>query len=399
MGYVLKELKGMEIAKVHVDKLARADFEKVINDKGQTAPTQALHFRDLMFGAMKLGDNQRCYEGENLADPKKLNIRIKHTSKRRPGWHFDELPRLWRLLCKAEIDGKHDGMLTTAQIAMSAGKDRQAVLSRIKHEMLPAKQLNHGKNPGYIATRADAEKVGLRFVNETPESNFDAAPLAIQVLKFLLLTGVRFSEANEMQVSEIDWRRKTWTIPADRTKSGRKHIVPLVDLSLAILEKMERRRDADVPYMFAKGDPLTGAGLRPGGRPLTEGCVIRHLKRISGDNGITIHSFRRGLGSWTDSQFIRRADGLLMRKYDKDFKRAVLGHAVSHGLDYIYGADAGFETPCRILLSDWTDHLVHGPSKPSESAEEVAEPSESVEVEPSKSAELIDLSTRRIAGA
>jgi integrase len=102
-----------------------------------------------------------------------------------------------------------------------------------------------------------------------------------------------------MRFDEIDWRRKVWTIPGDRTKSRRKHIVPLIDLSLAILEKMERRRDDGVPYVFAKGDPLTGAG--PGGKPLTNSCVRNRLKRISGDDGITIHSFRRGLGSWADT--------------------------------------------------------------------------------------------------
>jgi len=289
-------------------------------------------------------------------------------------------------------------MWTTAQIAKGAGKDRQAVLSRIKHKMLPAKQINHGKNPGYLMYRADAEKAGLRIVNENPESSFDAAHLAIPVLKFLLLTGVRFSEANEMQVSEIDWRKKVWIIPEDRTKSRRKHVVPLINPALEILQKMEARRDAKVLYMFAKGDPLTGVGVRSD-KPLTNTCVLRHLKRISGDDGITIHSFRRGLGSWTDSQFIQ-VNGSLQGKYDNKFRRAVLGHAVSNGLDYIYGADARFEKPCRILLSDWADHLIHDPSKPSESAEK----NEKRELTDAEQAafdddKIVELSTRRITGA
>jgi hypothetical protein len=405
MGGVLKRLQAMPIAKLPVDKIARADFEKVINDIGKDAPAMALHFRDLMFGAMKEAGNQGCYQGENLADPRKLKIRIKHTSKRQPGWDFDELPRLWRLLCEAEIDCSHDGMWTTAQIAKGSGFDRQAVLSRIKRKnadgtpMLPAKQINVGKNAGYLMYPADAEKAGLRIVNANAESSFGEAHLAIPVLKLLLLTGVRFSEVNEMRSDEIDWRRKLWIIPEDRTKSKRKHVVPLIDPALEILkkmerrreilEKMERRRDDGVPYVFAHGPALTGAGYHFG-EPLTNGCVRRHLKRISGDDGITIHSFRRGLGSWTDSQFIQ-VNGSLQGKYDTKFRRAVLGHAVSNGLDYIYGADARFEKPCRILLSDWADHLIHGPSRPSES--------ESAEVEPSESAEVVELSTRRNAGA
>src|SRR5262249_38480777 len=100
----------------------------------------------------------------------------------------------------------------------------------------------------------------------------------------------------------------------------------------------------------------------------------------------TIHSFRRGLGSWADSQFIQLA-GSLQSKYDINFRRAVLGHAVSNGLDYIYGSDAGFEKPCRILLNDWADYLVHGPPNLSEAAEVV------------ESGEVVEFPTRRIAGA
>jgi hypothetical protein len=91
-------------------------------------------------------------------------------------------------------------------------------------------------------------------------------------------------------------------------------------------------------------------------------------------------AFRRGIGSWADSQFLRQG-GALLSKYDINFRRAVLGHAVTNGLDYVYGGDAGFEEPCRILLNDWADYLIHGPSKPSESAE------------------IVELSTRRIADA
>ena len=116
--------------------------------------------------------------------------------------------------------------------------------------------------------------------------------------------------------------------------------------------------------MFAHGDALTAHF----GKPLTNGCVRNHLKRISGDPELTIHSFRRGGGSWAESQFIQQG-GTLQAKYDTKFMRAVLGHAVSNGLDYIYRSDANFEKPCRILLNDWADYLIHGPSSPSESAE------------------------------
>jgi integrase len=382
MGYVLKKLQAMPIAKLHVDKIAPDDVAKVINDYGQHAPVQALRFRDLMFGAMTLARNQGCYQGDNPANPEgslKDLINIKHTSVQHHGWHYDELPRLWRLLCEAETDCKRDGLFTTAQAAKASGKDRAAVLNLIKRGLLPAKQANFGKTSTYLVNPADMEKVGLSIVNANAESNFGETHLAIPVLRFLLLTLVRFSEVNEMQWGEINWPRTLWIIPKGRTKSGREHEVPLSDPILAILEKMRARRDGDAPYVFARGHTLTGADFHFG-KPLTGKTVLKHLRDVSGDPAITIHSFRRGGGSWAESQFIQRA-GTLQSVYDRKFRRAVLGHAVSNGLDYIYGSDASFEKPCRILLNDWADYLIHGPSKPSESAE------------------VVELSTRRIAGA
>jgi hypothetical protein len=138
--------------------------------------------------------------------------------------------------------------------------------------------------------------------------------------------------------------------------------------------------------VFAHGPALTGAGYHFGD-PLTNGCVRFHLKRISGDRELTIHSFRRALGSWAESQFVQQG-GTLHSKYDLKFSRAVLGHAVSNGLDYVYRADANLEKPCRMLLNDWAIYLIHGPSEPAEPAEVAAE-----------SANVVDILTRRIVGA
>jgi hypothetical protein len=118
-----------------------------------------------------------------------------------------------------------------------------------------------------------------------------------------------------------------------------------------------------MPYVFAHGHALTGDDIHFR-KPLSESCVLKHLRRISGDPEITIHSFRRGVGSWADSQFLVEPNGALRSKYDINFRRAVLGHAVTAGLDYIYGSDARFEIPCRMLLNDWADYLLHSPPRP-----------------------------------
>jgi integrase len=367
MGYALNILKYNDrasfvtIRKMLVVNIKPIHVAAVINDYGQDAPTMAHRFRDLIYGTMDLARDQGCYEGRNPADPKgplKRLIRIKHTSRRHPGWTFEECPKLWGLLCAAETDSKRDGLFTTAQAAKAAGRDRAAILNAISRGLLPAKQANFGKTATYLVDPADLQKL-FPILNANAESNFNEAHLAIAVLKFLLLTGVRFSEANEIVVDEVDWAKRVWTCPPERTKPGREHVVPLSAPAFEILEKMLARRDPSVPYLFAHGHTLTGADFHFG-KPLCGGAVLKHLKRVSGDPTITIHSFRRGLGSWAESQFVGATP-----VFDTKIRRAVLGHAVSNGLDYIYGADATYERACRILLNDWADYLMHGPSEPS----------------------------------
>jgi hypothetical protein len=379
MGYRLKTLQTkMDIAKLDVDKITSGDVEKVINDYGQRAPMAALGYLDLIFGAMQEARKQGCYQGDNPAHKTKLALNIKHTSKHHYGWHYDELPRLWNLLFEAETACEHDGMLTTAQAAKAIGSERAKIYNLIKSGLLPAKQFNIGKNASYLVNPVDLLKL-FPNANINQESSFGEAHLAIPVLRFLLLTLVRCNEANEMRFDEINWSKELWTIPADRTKSKREHVVPLVGPALAILEKMQARREGDAPYVFAHGHSFTGADLHVG-QPLTNSCVRDHLKRVTGDRAMTVHSFRRGGGSWAASQFIHQA-GMLHVKYGLEFRRAVLGHAVSSGLDYVYSADASLEKPCRVLLNDWANYLVDGPSKPSQSAE------------------LLEFPTRKIASA
>lgn len=59
------------------------------------------------------------------------------------------------------------------------------------------------------------------------------------LIEWQLLTLVRPSEASGTQWAEIDFDAKLWTIPAERMKAKREHIVPLSPQALEILEVMK----------------------------------------------------------------------------------------------------------------------------------------------------------------
>lgn len=64
----------------------------------------------------------------------------------------------------------------------------------------------------------------------------------------VLLTLGRVSEVVNMKVSELDLDNARWILPAERSKNGREHLIPLSEEALRILRR--RLEDADGEYVF-----------------------------------------------------------------------------------------------------------------------------------------------------
>jgi integrase len=89
-------------------------------------------------------------------------------------------------------------------------------------------------------------------------------------LEFLILTAARTGEVIGARWDEINFKDKTWTVPAERMKAKTEHRVPLAPRAIEILKGLERRGE----YIFngaASGGPLSNMamlelmrGLRPG---------------------------------------------------------------------------------------------------------------------------------------
>ncbi len=98
----------------------------------------------------------------------------------------------------------------------------------------------------------------------------DRRRTACNVVKFLLYTGARVSEALHAQWSEIDRENRTWLIQATNSKSKHRRSVPLNTPALEVLEQLET--EGKSPYLFTNvrtGKRLTTInkvwreGLRP----------------------------------------------------------------------------------------------------------------------------------------
>lgn len=86
------------------------------------------------------------------------------------------------------------------------------------------------------------------------DNGVDLDPSTRVCLKFLLATGQRRSEAALARWDEFDFAKDHWLIPADRTKNGLPHIVPLSPLALDLLDEMAEWGDGEYVFPGAFGD-------------------------------------------------------------------------------------------------------------------------------------------------
>jgi integrase len=63
-------------------------------------------------------------------------------------------------------------------------------------------------------------------------------PDVARVVRFCLATGQRVGEVTGLQQSELDLRRRVWTIPAERSKNGHSHQVPLSRMALRLIKEI-----------------------------------------------------------------------------------------------------------------------------------------------------------------
>lgn len=103
------------------------------------------------------------------------------------------------------------------------------------------------------------------------------------IVQLLILTGQRRNEVAAMRWSEIDLDGATWSLPADRTKNDRPHVVPLSSAALQLL--------AGLPN-FGEGFVFPAQGNC--GRPFSGFSKSKHRLEIRSETSDwTLHDLRR----------------------------------------------------------------------------------------------------------
>ena len=104
-----------------------------------------------------------------------------------------------------------------------------------------------------------------------------------QLLRFLPYVFVRSANIRFAEWGEFDLKKKIWTIPAEKMKSRKEHILPLSTQAIALLEEIHPYTK-DAKYVFHS--PLSRT------RALTDVAVSSAFKRLDFAEEIVPHGFR-----------------------------------------------------------------------------------------------------------
>lgn len=177
--------------------------------------------------------------------------------------------------------------------------------------------------------------------NELPELMQTLARASIKIvtrclIEWQLHTMARPSEASGARWEELDLQEKTWTIPAERMKKKRQHIVPLTEQCLALLEVLKPISGHREFVFPSDRDPK---------KPCNSQTANMALKRM-GFAGRTVSHGLRALASTTLNE----------QGFDSDLIEMALAHVDSNEVRKAYNR-ADYLERRRPMMCWWSQHI------------------------------------------
>lgn len=146
--------------------------------------------------------------------------------------------------------------------------------------------------------------------------------MGARALEFAVLTAARSGEVRCVTWSEIDMPAALWTVPAQRMKSGREHLVPLSKPAIKLLRSLPGGITGDLVFPGMRG-PLSDMGLS---------AVLRRMNVHA-----TPHGFRSTFRDWVTEY----------TNHSNDVAEMALAHAVGDKVEAAYRRADLFESEFR----------------------------------------------------
>jgi integrase len=159
-------------------------------------------------------------------------------------------------------------------------------------------------------------------------------------LRWTILTATRTGEAIGAKWAEIDLAAKTWTIPKERMKAKREHIVPLSSSAFKVLAELAPLRRSD-GFVFP--------GMKAG-KPLSNMGMLTTLARM-GRSDLTVHGFRSTFRDWVAER----------TNFPGEVAEAALAHTIENATEAAYRRGDLLEKR-RKLMEAWGGFVTTPPA-------------------------------------
>lgn len=230
--------------------------------------------------------------------------------------------RLERLFSHATQNGHYEGDNPAAWRQFDATLPAPRKLTRGHHASIP-----HGE----VAAFVDALKAR------------QSESMSAIMVEWIALSACRTGEARFATWGELDLDNGIWTVPAERMKMRREHVVPITGRMFELLDQTKG---------FLLRDPNPEDYLFPGpreGKPLSEMAGIMLLKRMEYGQ-FTVHGLRATFKGWAAT--------------DTEFPRELIEEQLAHQLGAVeraYMRVSAVERR-RPMMEAWATHLSHSPA-------------------------------------
>lgn len=172
--------------------------------------------------------------------------------------------------------------------------------------------------PGFITRLRERESVGR---------------LALEAL---ILTVARSGELRGIRRPELDLNAALWTIPGDRMKMGRTHVVPLAAETVDAFKRAEKFKVTASDLVFP-GQDVT--------KPQSDMTLMKILRDMELE--VTVHGFRSAFRDWVAEK----------TDYPGEVAEAALAHAIPNKVEAAYRR-TDFLDKRRLLMAEWAAFCV-----------------------------------------
>lgn len=207
-------------------------------------------------------------------------------------------------------------------------RDREAPMKAVNHLLGGIRQPKGGNFPAMPYREVPA------FMRKLREGDFSTGRLALQ---FVILTAARSGEVRRARWADVDLTANEWRVPANNSKTGKLHIVPLGPGVRAILDQ--------VRAVFGSA---AESFIFPGLKGEMSDATLAKVLRTTGAPDYTVHGFRSSFRDWSAEN-----------GYPDGWAEAALAHTNPNRTEGAYKRTTYFEQRKDRLMPAWEAFALH----------------------------------------